>query len=90
MGWVSSYVWSEEEDLEEPVDQEVEESKEEELIDEKVEGQVEEEDLEEPVDQEVEESEEEDKELVDESNQNSGSRNDIGSQKSFFDTIDEK
>ena len=27
--------------------------------------------------------------MVDESNQNSGSRNDIGSQKSFFDTIDD-
>ena len=30
------------------------------------------------------------KELVDEVNENNGSKNDIGSQKSFFDTIDEK
>ncbi len=58
-------------------------------VNEEVEDEVEQEDLEEPVNEEVE-GQEDDKELVDESSQNSGSRNDIGSQKSFFDTIDEK
>ena len=77
----------EQEDLKEPVNEEVEDEVEQEEL---TEEEVEDEDLEEPVNEEVEESEEEDKELVDESNQNSGSRNDIGSQKSFFDTIDEK
>ena len=44
---------------------------------------------EEVVDEELED-EQDDKELFNEGNDNNGSRNDIGSQKSFFDTIDEK